>query len=407
MIVLPEEFDSPCARKMTAQGFPVELIPLCARAFNCRHGHITELDARSFQPADVACGAALAGLNQTFRKHEAYSMTLLNQQFLLAQRPIGAPTRETFDYVEKPVSAPGPNQILVKVEYLSIDPAMRGWMNDAKSYIPPVGIGEVMRALGVGKVIASQHPDYKEGDYVNGALGVQAYYLGEPKGFYKVDPQQAPLPRYLSALGMTGMTAYFALLAVGQPKAGETVVISGAAGAVGSVAGQIAKIKGCRVVGIAGGADKCRFLTEKLGFDGAIDYKNEDLAAGLKRECPKGVDVFFDNVGGDILDTVLQRISVGARVVICGAISQYNNKEAVKGPSNYLSLLVNRARMEGMVVTDYVTRYPEAMRDMAEWLASGQLKSKEDIIEGLQTFPDTLMKLFTGGNFGKLVLKVS
>jgi len=407
MIVLPEEFDSPCARKMTAQGFPVELIPLCARAFNCRHGHITELDARSFQPADVACGAALAGLNQTFRKHEAYSMTLLNQQFLLAQRPIGAPTRETFDYVEKPVSAPGPNQILVKVEYLSIDPAMRGWMNDAKSYIPPVGIGEVMRALGVGKVIASQHPDYKEGDYVNGALGVQAYYLGEPKGFYKVDPQQAPLPRYLSALGMTGMTAYFALLAVGQPKAGETVVISGAAGAVGSVAGQIAKIKGCRVVGIAGGADKCRFLTEKLGFDGAIDYKNEELAAGLKRECPKGVDVFFDNVGGDILDTVLQRISVGARVVICGAISQYNNKEAVKGPSNYLSLLVNRARMEGMVVTDYVTRYPEAMRDMAEWLASGQLKSKEDIIEGLQTFPDTLMKLFTGGNFGKLVLKVS
>jgi len=407
MIVLPEEFDSPCARKMTAQGFPVELIPLCARAFNCRHGHITELDARSFQPADVACGAALAGLNQTFRKHEAYSMTLLNQQFLLAQRPIGAPTRETFDYVEKPVSAPGPNQILVKVEYLSIDPAMRGWMNDAKSYIPPVGIGEVMRALGVGKVIASQHPDYKEGDYVNGALGVQAYYLGEPKGFYKVDPQQAPLPRYLSALGMTGMTAYFALLAVGQPKAGETVVISGAAGAVGSIAGQIAKIKGCRVVGIAGGADKCRFLTEKLGFDGAIDYKNEDLAAGLKRECPKGVDVYFDNVGGDILDTVLQRISVGARVVICGAISQYNNKEAVKGPSNYLSLLVNRARMEGMVVTDYVTRYPEAMRDMAEWLASGQLKSKEDIIEGLQTFPDTLMKLFTGGNFGKLVLKVS
>ncbi|WP_448131743.1 NADP-dependent oxidoreductase [Stutzerimonas chloritidismutans] len=334
-------------------------------------------------------------------------MTLLNQQFLLAQRPIGAPTRETFDYVEKPVSEPGPNQILVKVEYLSIDPAMRGWMNDAKSYIPPVGIGEVMRALGVGKVIASQHPDYKEGDYVNGALGVQAYYLGEPKGFYKVDSQQAPLPRYLSALGMTGMTAYFALLSVGQPKAGETVVISGAAGAVGSIAGQIAKIKGCRVVGIAGGADKCRFLTEKLGFDGAIDYKNEDLAAGLKRECPKGVDVFFDNVGGDILDTVLQRISVGARVVICGAISQYNNKEAVKGPSNYLSLLVNRARMEGMVVTDYVTRYPEAMRDMAEWLASGQLKSKEDIIEGLQTFPDTLMKLFTGGNFGKLVLKVS
>ena len=330
-----------------------------------------------------------------------------NQQYLLATRPVGAPTRDTFELVETDLREPGPGEVLVKVKYLSIDPAMRGWMNDAKSYIPPVGIGEVMRALGVGEVVASQHPGFAVGDHVNGALGVQRYFLGEPKGFYKVDPQQAPLPRYLSALGMTGMTAYFALLAVGQPKAGETVVLSGAAGAVGSVAGQIAKLKGCRVIGIAGGADKCRFLIDKLGFDGAIDYKHEDVAAGLKRECPKGVDVYFDNVGGDILDAVLGRISVGARVVICGAISQYNNKEAIKGPSNYLSLLVNRARMEGMVVTDYVQRYPEALREMAGWLASGQLKSREDIVEGLETFPDTLMKLFTGENFGKLILKVS
>ncbi|AJE15819.1 NADP-dependent oxidoreductase [Stutzerimonas balearica] len=330
-----------------------------------------------------------------------------NQQYLLATRPVGAPTRDTFELVETDLHEPGPGEVLVKVKYLSIDPAMRGWMNDAKSYIPPVGIGEVMRALGVGEVVASQHPGFAVGDHVNGALGVQRYFLGEPKGFYKVDPQQAPLPRYLSALGMTGMTAYFALLAVGQPKAGETVVLSGAAGAVGSVAGQIAKLKGCRVIGIAGGADKCRFLIDELGFDGAIDYKHEDVAAGLKRECPKGVDVYFDNVGGDILDAVLGRISVGARVVICGAISQYNNKEAIKGPSNYLSLLVNRARMEGMVVTDYVQRYPEALREMAGWLASGQLKSREDIVEGLETFPDTLMKLFTGENFGKLILKVS
>ncbi|OMG65862.1 NADP-dependent oxidoreductase [Stutzerimonas balearica] len=330
-----------------------------------------------------------------------------NQQYLLASRPVGAPTRDTFELVETDLREPGPGEVLVKVKYLSIDPAMRGWMNDAKSYIPPVGIGEVMRALGVGEVVASQHPGFAVGDHVNGALGVQRYFLGEPKGFYKVDPQQAPLPRYLSALGMTGMTAYFALLAVGQPKAGETVVLSGAAGAVGSVAGQIAKLKGCRVIGIAGGADKCRFLIDELGFDGAIDYKHEDVAAGLKRECPKGVDVYFDNVGGDILDAVLGRISVGARVVICGAISQYNNKEAIKGPSNYLSLLVNRARMEGMVVTDYVQRYPEALREMAGWLASGQLKSREDIVEGLETFPDTLMKLFTGENFGKLILKVS
>lgn len=330
-----------------------------------------------------------------------------NQQYLLATRPVGAPNRDTFELVETDLREPGPGEVLVKVKYLSIDPAMRGWMNDAKSYIPPVGIGEVMRALGVGEVVASQHPGFAVGDHVNGALGVQRYFLGEPKGFYKVDPQQAPLPRYLSALGMTGMTAYFALLAVGQPKAGETVVLSGAAGAVGSVAGQIAKLKGCRVIGIAGGADKCRFLIDELGFDGAIDYKHEDVAAGLKRECPKGVDVYFDNVGGDILDAVLGRISVGARVVICGAISQYNDKEAIKGPSNYLSLLVNRARMEGMVVTDYVQRYPEALREMAGWLASGQLKSREDIVEGLETFPDTLMKLFTGENFGKLILKVS
>ncbi|PXB98888.1 NADP-dependent oxidoreductase, partial [Pseudomonas aeruginosa] len=237
----------------------------------------------------------------------------INRQYQLAQRPSGLPGRDTFSFVETPLGEPAEGQILVKNEYLSLDPAMRGWMNDARSYIPPVGIGEVMRALGVGKVLVSKHPGFQAGDYVNGALGVQDYFIGEPKGFYKVDPSRAPLPRYLSALGMTGMTAYFALLDVGQPKNGETVVISGAAGAVGSVAGQIARLKGCRVVGIAGGAEKCRFLVEELGFDGTIDYKNEDLAAGLKRECPKGIDVFFDNVGGEILDTVLTRIAFKAR----------------------------------------------------------------------------------------------
>ncbi len=331
----------------------------------------------------------------------------LNRQFLLAQRPVGLPSRDTFSYVENPVGEPGPGQILVKNEYLSLDPAMRGWMNDAKSYIPPVAIGEVMRALGVGKVIASQHPNFPVGTYVNGALGVQDYFLGEPKGFYAVDPTRAPLPLYLSALGMTGMTAYFALLDVGQPKAGDTVVISGAAGAVGSVVGQIAKIKGCRVIGIAGGAQKCKLLIDELGFDGVIDYKHEDVHAGLKRECPKGVDVYFDNVGGDILDAVLTRIAPKARIVICGAISQYNNKEAVKGPANYLSLLVNRARMEGFVVMDYAAQFADAAQEMGGWMASGKLKSKEDIVEGLETFPETLLKLFSGENFGKLVLKVS
>lgn len=330
----------------------------------------------------------------------------LNRQFLLAQRPQGLPSRETFSYVETSIGEPGPGQILVKNQYLSLDPAMRGWMNDAKSYIPPVGLGEVMRALGVGQVIASQNPAFAVGDYVNGALGVQDYFLGEPKGFYKIDPSRAPLPLYLSALGMTGMTAYFALLDVGQPKAGETVVISAAAGAVGSIAGQIAKLKGCRVVGIAGGADKCKWLLDELGFDGAIDYKNEDVLAGLKRECPQGVDVYFDNVGGDILDAVLTRLAFKARVVICGAISQYNNKQAVKGPANYLNLLVHSARMEGMVVMTYAPRFAEAAAQLGDWLASGKLKSKEDLVQGLQTFPQSLLKLFSGENVGKLVLKL-
>ncbi|MQU25408.1 zinc-binding dehydrogenase [Pseudomonas helleri] len=332
--------------------------------------------------------------------------TETNRQFLLAKRPVGAATRDTFTYQQVPVGQPKEGQILVKNQYLSLDPAMRGWMNEGKSYIPPVGLGEVMRALGVGQVIASAHPDFAVGDYVNGALGVQDYFLGEPRGFYKVDPKLAPLPVYLSALGMTGMTAYFALLEVGAPKAGETVVISGAAGAVGSIAGQIAKLKGCRVVGIAGGKEKCNLLIEELDFDGVIDYKNEDVIAGLKRECPKGVDVYFDNVGGDILDAVLSQLNFKARVIICGAISQYNNKEAVKGPANYLSLLVNRARMEGFIVMDYADRYVAAGQEMAGWLAKGQLKSREDIVEGLETFPETLMKLFSGENNGKLILKV-
>lgn len=329
-----------------------------------------------------------------------------NRQFLLARRPVGQASREDFTYQEVPVSELASGQILVKNHYLSLDPAMRGWMNEGKSYIAPVGLGEVMRALGVGEVIASQSDQFAEGDFVQGALGVQDYFLGEPKGFYKIDPRLAPLPRYLSALGMTGMTAYFALLDVGAPQSGNTVVISGAAGAVGSVAGQIAKLKGCRVIGIAGGAQKCQSLINELGFDGVIDYKSEDVLAGLKRECPNGVNVYFDNVGGDILDAVLSRLAPRARVVICGAISQYNNTSPVKGPSNYLSLLVNRARMEGFVVMDYASRFAAAGQEMAGWMAQGKLKSREDIVDGLETFPETLQKLFKGENFGKLVLKV-
>lgn len=332
--------------------------------------------------------------------------TQTNRQFLLAKRPVGEASRGDFTYQEVPVGELNSGQILVRNHYLSLDPAMRGWMNEGKSYIAPVGLGEVMRALGVGEVVGSQNDKFAVGDFVQGALGVQDYFLGEPKGFYKVDPNLAPLPRYLSALGMTGMTAYFALLDVGAPQSGDTVVISGAAGAVGSVAGQIAKLKGCRVIGIAGGKQKCESLINELGFDGVIDYKSEDVLAGLKRECPNGVNVYFDNVGGDILDAVLSRLAPKARVVICGAISQYNNTSPVKGPSNYLSLLVNRARMEGFVVMDYASKFAAAGQEMAGWMAQGKLKSREDIVDGLETFPETLQKLFKGENFGKLVLKV-
>jgi len=240
---------------------------------------------------------------------------------------------------------------------------------------------------------------------VVGMLGVQQYAVAKGKGLTKVDPGLAPLPVYLGTLGMPGMTAYFGLLEVGKPKAGDTVVVSGAAGAVGQVVGQIAKIKGCHVVGIAGGADKCAYL-RSIGFDAAIDYKHEDLKAALKQHCPKGVDVYFDNVGGEILDAVLTQLAMHARIVICGAISQYNEAK-MKGPSNYMSLLVNRASMTGMVVFDYASRYAEAAREMAGWMAAGKLKTREDVVEGLETFPETLLKLFKGENTGKLVLKVA
>lgn len=334
-------------------------------------------------------------------------MNLVNHQFRLATRPVGVPKREDWTYDEEPVREPGDGEVLIKTLYLSLDPAMRGWMNEGKSYIPPVGIGEVMRAGGVGRVIASKNATFAVGDFVYGTLGIQEYLTANGKAFTKVDPKLAPLPVYLGTLGMPGMTAYFGLLDVGQPKQGETVVVSGAAGAVGTVVGQIAKIKGCRVVGIAGGADKCRYIRDELGFDAAIDYKHEDVKEALRNHCPKGIDVYFDNVGGDILDAALTRITRGARIVICGAISQYNNTGPVKGPSNYLSLLVNRASMKGMVVFDYADRYAEAGREMAGWMVAGKLKSREDIVKGLETFPETLLKLFKGENTGKLVLQVA
>jgi len=334
-------------------------------------------------------------------------MALVNHRFTLASRPVGMPKRTDWTYEQETVRELREGELLIKVLFISLDPAMRGWINERRSYVPPVTIGEVMRALALGKVVASKNPQFAMGKHVSGRFGVQEYFISEGKGLVEVDPSVAPLPTFLNVLGMTGMTAYFGLLETGQPHPGDTVVVSSAAGAVGAVVGQIAKIKGCRAVGIAGGADKCRYLVTDLGFDAAIDYKSEDVTQALRKSCPQGINIYFDNVGGDILEAALANLARGARVVICGAISQYNVTGPVQGPRNYLSLLVSRATMKGMLVFDYADRYAEAAREMAGWMAAGKLKSREDIVERLETFPDTFLKLFKGENFGKLILKVA
>jgi NADPH-dependent curcumin reductase CurA len=328
----------------------------------------------------------------------------INRRFTLAARPAGLPKPTDFAFEEEPLREPGDGELVVKVQYISLDPAMRGWMNDAKSYIRPIAIGEVIRAGAIGEVVASNNPRFAVGASVSGVFGVQAYAVSSGDGVQVVDRALAPLPVMLDTLGMPGLTAYFGLLDVGKPVAGNTVVVSGAAGAVGSAVGQIAKIHGCRAVGIAGGPDKCRYLAD-IGFDAAIDYKSQDVKAQLREHCPKGIDVYFDNVGGDILDAALARLAPRARVVICGAISQYNNTTPVRGPSNYLSLLVNRATMTGMIVFDYAARYPEALREMSGWMAANKLRSRVDIVRGLENFPSALLRLFTGENHGKLVLE--
>jgi len=333
------------------------------------------------------------------------AMPVTNHQIRLAARPSGLPKASDWAFTEEPAGEPGEGQLLVEVLYLSLDPAMRGWMNDVRSYAPPVGIGEVMRAGAVGRVIASRHPGFAPGEHVSGLFGAQEYALADVRGVVKVDAAAAPLPVYLGTLGFPGLTAYFGLSDIGKPRAGDTLVVSGAAGAVGMVAGQLGKIKECRVVGIAGGAAKCSFLREELGFDAAVDYKAEDVKEALRRHCPRGIDVYFDNVGGDILDAALACLARGARIVLCGAISQYNNTGPVQGPANYLSLLVNRASMTGMVVIDYAPRYAEAVRELAGWLAAGRLRTREDVVRGsLRDFPETLLRLFRGENLGKLVL---
>ena len=346
------------------------------------------------------------------------TLATTNRRVLLAARPVGLPTAANWTLSDAPLAELAEGEVRVRVSAISLDPAMRGWMNEGKSYIAPVGIGEVMRAGGVGVVEASRHPGYAVGDAVSGSTGVQTHWTVAPErdrghGLAKIDLGLGTPTQWLNVLGMPGMTAYFGLMDVGLPNltkpAGETLVVSGAAGAVGQTVGQLAKLKGLRVVGIAGGAAKCDWVVKELGFDACIDYKAGPSAVrdGLKEHCPQGVDIYFDNVGGDILDTVLTRINRRARIVICGAISQYNNTTPVQGPKNYLSLLVNRARMEGMVVFDYADRYHLAVAEMAGYLKDGRMKSREDVATGgVGAFPATLNKLFSGENFGKLVLSL-
>lgn len=325
-----------------------------------------------------------------------------HRQWTLARRPVGRVDEACFALQESEIPRPGPGQALVKTRYLSFEPAMRGWIDDRPNYLPAVEIGAVMRGMAVSEVIESDVEGLHPGDLVIGTTGWQEFAIGDaglrklPAG---VDPTAA-----LSVLGMTGMTAYFGLLEYGRPQAGETVVVSGAAGATGSVVGQIAKIQGARVVGIAGGAEKCAWLVEKAGFDAAIDYKSEDIGARLEATCPDGIDVFFDNVGGEALEAVLDRIALRARIVICGAITRYSEVELPPGPPNYINLMIRRARMEGFVVLDHLARAGEAHDALEGWIRDGRITWEVDVQQGFENVPATLVRLYTGENFGKQLL---
>lgn len=333
-------------------------------------------------------------------------MTVVARQFHLKARPEGLPASDNFELVERSLACPHTGQVLVRNRWLSVDPYMRGRMTGRESYMPPFELGEPLDGAAIGVVIESEDTDLRPGDVVSHFAGWRDYAVIDATSATKIDPA-IPEQAYLGPLGFPGFAAYIGLLRIGKPQSGETVFVSAAAGSVGSLAVQIAKIKGCRVVASAGSEEKLRWLRDEAGVDAAINYKEaEDMSAALDAAAPEGIDVYFDNVGGEILDIALAQLAMHARVVICGAISQYNATEGVKGPANYLSLLVNRARMQGMVVFDYAARYGEAAREMGGWLADGRLQSREDIVEGFDTFPDALLKLFRGENTGKLLLKI-
>ncbi len=325
---------------------------------------------------------------------------------VLANRPTGLVDENTLRMESEPVPEPADGEALVQVRYLSIDPTIRTWMDDVPSYLPPIGIGEVIRSGGVGEVIESRTDAYQPGQLLFGMTGWQDYVIADAgEKSMQVLPDGVPPGIAIGILGVTGMTAYFGLIDVGKVTEGDVVVISGAAGATGSAAGQIAKIKGAKkVVGIAGGAEKCAYIVDELGFDEAIDYKNDNVAARLREACPDGIDLYFDNVGGSILNDCLANLALRGRVVLCGAISTYNDDGPPTGPSNYLTLLVRRGRMEGFIIIDYLDRFGPAQMEMAGWIAEGKIKSSEHIVEGLEKAPDALNLLFTGGNTGKVIV---
>ena len=335
-------------------------------------------------------------------------MPAINKQITLAARPSGMPKLSDFKLVESPVPEPGPGEFVVRMLYVSVDPYMRGRMNDVKSYAPPVQIGEVMGAGAVGKVVASQNAQFQAGDMVEGFFGWQQFGVSNGTGVRKIDPTLAPVSTALGVLGMPGLTAYFGLLDIGKPRAGETVVVSGAAGAVGSLAGQIAKIQGCRVVGIAGSDQKVAWLRDELGFDAALNYKTStNYTAKLAELCPKGVDVYFDNVGGAITDAVFPLINTGARVVVCGQIAQYNADKLETGPRLLWHLIVKQARAEGFLVFQYASRYAEGLKQMAEWLKAGKLKYREQFVDGIENTPRAFIGMLQGENTGKQLVRVS
>ncbi len=336
-------------------------------------------------------------------------MTETNRRWVLAERPSGPIDERTLRLETSPAPEPGPGEALVRVRGLSIDPTIRTWMNDAPGYVPPIALGEVVRSIGIGEVVATRSDRYTVGDLVFGTTGWQDFVLaGDGLSAMTPVPADLPLPMVLNVFGVTGMTAYFGLLEVGDLRQDDVVVVSGAAGATGSLVGQIAKRRGAaKVVGLAGTAEKCRWIVDELGFDAAVNYRDEPVGRRLHELCPAGIDLYFDNVGGDILNTCLGQLALRGRVVLCGAIAGYNAEALPSGPANYLNLIPQRGRMEGFIIIDYIPRFAEAQAVLAEWLARGELQHAEHVVVGLERAPEALNLLFTGGNLGKVVVEVS